>query len=185
MKKTLLTALLMTTGTLQAAPSERNPETGAEIWRVEQQGIAITLTQRIPEQTQAFFLARGFSNEAAKDIASACIFHIRLENRENDKSVEPDLGQWRRTGENGWQPLKLEADWQKGWENSGEAQGARIAFRWSSFPTRQPLEPSDWITGMSSLGNGTDDSFDLRIAWRSDEQLKQMVIPGLRCGKNP
>ncbi len=54
-------AVALSAGPLSAGTTEeRDPENGLLSWTWREQGVSIQLVQRLPDQTRAFFLGRGF-----------------------------------------------------------------------------------------------------------------------------
>ncbi|MDF1529023.1 MAG: hypothetical protein P1R74_07825 [Sedimenticola sp.] len=161
----------------------QDSETGLEAWHWDDDGISITLNQRLPDQSRAFFLGRGLLPEAAEAVAQACVFQIIIRNSaEAASALDVDLTEWRvipAAGEP--QGLRLDTEWQQQWQQQGVAQPARIAFRWALFPTRQTFQPGDWNMGMVTFGLSSGSEFDLEMAWRQDGQWQQARIEAMRC----
>lgn len=155
--------------------------TGLDGWRWEHQGLSLTLIQRLPDQTRAFFLARGFSRAAVDELAASCVFQTIIGNTGNSGRVELDLHDWRYTanGESG--PLRLKEDWLARWAERGESMPARVAFRWSFFPTVQRFAPNDWNMGMTSFPVPPGTTLDLHFRWRRDGEQHRGVLRGVGC----
>lgn len=165
-----------------------DPEAGLPFWAWQDPVVEIRLIQRLPDQTRGFFIARGFSPEAADRIARSCIFQSIQRNRGVGVAasvLELDLTRWRilplDDPEPSPRPLALKEDWDKEWEKAGEADAARIAFRWSLFPTRQTFRAGDYNWGMISLGVPPGTRFDLALAWTVDGAPQEAVLRGLTC----
>ncbi len=137
----LLWALPLLPG-ISAAAVERgvDAETGLRSWQWREAGLSLRLVQRLPDQTRAFFQARGFSSAAADRIADACIFQTIFRN-ESEQPVSYVLDHWRvlRPGASG--QLMTRERWDVAWREGEASQSARIALRWSLLPTRQRFEP--------------------------------------------
>ena len=76
-----------------AEPSAR-PELRSWDWR--QGGVVLQLVQRLPDQTRAFFQARGFSSNTSERIATACVFQTIFRN-DGQYPLAYDLDDWRVT----------------------------------------------------------------------------------------
>lgn len=165
-----------------------DPEAGLPYWTWEDPPVEIRLIQRLPDQTRGFFIARGFSRAAADRIAGSCVFQSIQRNRGRDVAgpvMEVDLTRWRLTPSDGAEPsprpIALKEDWDKEWKAAGESEAARVAFRWSLFPTRQTFRGGDYNWGMISFGVPPGTRFDLTLAWTLDGEPQQAVLRGVVC----
>lgn len=173
-------------GGARAAPgpvsSGTDPDSGLPYWAYHGGGISVRLVQRLPDQTRAFFLARGFDREAAEAVALGCVFQTIVRNADPDGQViEYDVGRWRVHVAGRTQPVKLKSRWDREWAAQGLPESARIAFRWSLLPTRQRLAPSDYNWGMSTYDLPPGQPFDLELVWRRGGQEHRGFIEALRC----
>ncbi|MFK5970674.1 MAG: hypothetical protein QM487_11220 [Candidatus Marithrix sp.] len=149
-------------------------------WKLDQAGLELELNQLLPNQTRAFFQARGFSVKHANDIATGCIYQTIVRNKA-DKPITILLKQWQiKTRDGTEQPIKLKEVWDSEWNDISQA--ARIAFRWSTFPTEQTFtSASDSNWGMISFGLNPGISFDLHIFWQLDHELQDIWIKDMQC----
>lgn len=163
--------------------SEFDPETGLLRWQIDDSSFSLQLTQRIPDQTRAFFLGRGFSRSAVERLATRCVFQAIARNTsKEDMPVRFDLSKWRaRVQGNENHPL-LDSYWQKIWIDMDESSAARIAFRWSLLPTIQTYQAGDWNMGMTIINASAGDSIDLRVVWYEGEVRHTSTIEGVICG---
>jgi len=178
----LASALLASAGSAQSAKvtTGSEPDTGLRSWTWSHQGITLQLVQRLPDQTRAFFLGRGFSSADADRIARACVFQTIFRN-DGQQPMEYDLNDWSVTSAGKQLPLQTRERWEQVWEQQQTAQAARIAFRWSLLPTVQQFEPGDYNWGMSSYGLPPGDSFDLSLAINVNGKTIDGDIPALVC----
>lgn len=179
-----LLALVFASGAAAAdVEHSRDPETGLETWQWHGDGVSLTFNQRIPDQSRAYFQGRGFQPADAEPVAMACVFQAIIRNRADAvMPVEMDLSGWRVIAASGsprspW----LEVDWQQEWERLELAQPARIAFRWSMFPTRQTFQPGDWNMGMVTFGPPPGERFDLELTWREGGKPRSLRLDAMRC----
>ena len=161
-------------------------ENGLQSWHLQQGALSLKLIQRTPDQTRAFFLARGFPREAANEIAIACVLQTigrNLSGAEKPVSLGYDLHDWHIRHQGKLQPIRLKEDWAEAWKNRPEIpEAARIAFRWATFPTRQQFEPGgDYNWGMTSFGLPPGSRFDLQLRWQENGQPKSAWIENLQC----
>lgn len=167
-----------------AAEKHIDPETGLAGWRWQDTTASITFNQRLPVQSRAYFQGRGFTPEAAERIARSCVFQAILRNRAAaSRPMRLDLAEWRVFPEQKGppRPLPLESQWQSEWERRGVSRAARIAFRWSLFPTVQTFEPGDWNMGMITVGLPAGETFDLEVVWRQGEEPRVVRFEGMQC----
>lgn len=175
--------LLAAMPTLAAVQQIAEEGSGLPGWRWQSDGAAFTFNQRMPDQTRAFFQGRGFLAEQAELLARDCVFQAIIRN--DAAATAPlvlDLAEWRVLPAGGTaQSLKLEAEWQKEWEQRQVSQAARIAFRWALFPTEQSFEPGDWNMGMITLGLPPGSRFELEVVWRRNGETRRQRFPGMYC----
>jgi len=157
-----------------------DPDTGLASWTWHHEEVSIQLVQRLPDQTRAFFLARGFSAAAAELIGGACVFQTIFRN-DGERPVSYDLGEWmiHHNGED--RGLRTRGVWDREWQARGIDQPARIAFRWSLLPTVQRFEPGDYNWGMTSFGLPPGERFDLSLRISLDGQQVADKIPAIIC----
>lgn len=163
---------------------ETDPDTGLEAWRHQGREISLEFIQRLPDQSRAYFQGRGFSPEDAEPIAASCIFQTIIRNTAppGGGDVVLDLSRWEvRPAQGTAHPPKLEKAWEPEWETREVPQAARIAFRWSLFPSHQRFAPGDWNMGMVSMDLPVGARFDLEVRWTRDGEPRSMVIPDMRC----
>ncbi|SCZ58390.1 hypothetical protein [Thiohalomonas denitrificans] len=183
MRFVLAFTLLVTAG-VAAQPDQRvNPETGLAGWEWQDDAASITFNQRLPDQSRAYFQGRGFRSEEAEQIAQNCVFQAVIRNRADaSAAMQLDLADWRVVPVGSEpRPLRLESDWQAEWEQRSVGQGARIAFRWSLFPTVQTFQPGDWNMGMITIGLPPGEPFDLEVNWRQGEESRRLRFENMRC----
>ncbi len=137
-------------------------ETGLKSWTWQFEGVSVQLVQRLPDQTRAFFLGRGFQADTADVIGRACVFQTIFRNN-GERPVAYDLNDWAVHHKGKRLPLQTRELWDRQWQAKGINQAARIAFRWSLLPTKQRFEPGDYNWGMTSFGLPPDEQFDLSL----------------------
>ena len=158
----------------------RDPDTGLLSWTWRHRGVSVQLVQRLPDQTRAFFLARGFNAEAADLIARACVFQTIFRN-DGERPVTYDLGEWTVHHQGEELGLRTREVWDREWQAQGIDQPARIAFRWSLLPTVQRFEPGDYNWGMTSFGMAPGERFDLSLRTVVDGQAIVDTISAVIC----
>lgn len=158
-------------------------ETGAETWETRGHGVALSLTQILPDQARAFYLNRGFPAEAAEVYATACVFMTVLRNDAAPGTVSFRLADWSIDHAGQVLPLKPVDGWLDEWRRRGLPEPAVIAFRWAQFPPEQEYEPGDWNQGMSSAGLAPGATFDLTARWQVAGQTYEGKLNDVRCAR--
>jgi hypothetical protein len=161
-----------------------DPEANLPFWAYEDDSVEIRLIQRLPDQTRAFFIGRGFTSAMADEIARSCVFQSILRNQ--GPSVESpemgiDLATWRLDAGDGPRPIALKEPWDTRFAATGESDAARIAFRWSTFPTEQRFRGGDYNWGMISLGVEPGTRFDLTLTWTLNGEPQTALLGGVTC----
>lgn len=183
MRTTLLALLLFSCSAIAAVEKVAEDGSGLPGWRWEGGGSSFTFNQRLPDQTRAFFMGRGFSPEQVEPLAANCVFQAIIRNSATAPTpVALNLAEWHVIPASGnTQPLRLEAQWQAEWEKRSVAQPARIAFRWALFPTLQRFEPGDWNMGMITFGLPPGSHFDLEVVWHAGDELRRQRFTDMYC----
>lgn len=161
-----------------------DPDTGLASWTLHEGALSIELVQRLPDQTRAFFQARGFPAASADAFARACVFQAIIANRAltaQGPVVGLDLRRWRVDAGQGPLPLPVQPTWQPRWEAQRLSQAARIAFRWALFPTEQIYRPGDHGWGMIPFGPAPGTRFDLQVVWSEDGIERTAQVPAMEC----
>jgi hypothetical protein len=183
-----LTITLAAAGPAAGLASEVSPQidpgTGLASWTLRSGSLSVDLIQRLPDQTRAFFIGRGFAAASADQLARACVFQAIMANSGRSAqgpAVAIDLRRWRMDAGKGPEPLPVEATWQPRWAAAGLSQAARIAFRWALFPTEQIFMPGDHGWGMIPFGPTPDTRFDLSVVWSEDGVERTARLPAIHC----
>ena len=160
-------------------------DSGLARWHFRDGALSLELIQRLPDQTRAFFLGRGFDADSADRFARACVFQAIVRNATPAGAVGPalaiDLGWWRVERGDVPLPLPLESEWQQRWSASGQSKRAQIAFRWALIPTQQVFQPGDYNWGMIALGPAPGSEVGLDLVWHENGQPRQGGMQGVRC----
>ena len=159
-------------------------DAGLPYWELSEPGMSVRLVQRHPDQTRAFFLARGFSREDVELIAQSCVFQTIVRNTApvtSSTTLEYDLSAWRVQIADEALVMKSREIWAKIWAEREIAKPARIAFEWALLPTRQRYNPGDYNWGMSVFGLRPNSHFDLALNWTQSGKPHTAVIRGIHC----
>ncbi|MCP4289355.1 MAG: hypothetical protein GY792_33865 [Gammaproteobacteria bacterium] len=155
-------------------------QTGLRTWEWREEGVSMQLVQRLPDQTRAFFLGRGFNSQNADTIGRACVFQTIFRN-DGKQTLTYDLEDWRITYRGERLSLQTRERWEGVWEAGGVNQAARIAFRWSLLPTRQTFQPGDYNWGMTSFGLPPGAIFDLSLLVTVNGKTVSGDLPEIVC----
>ncbi len=141
------------------------------------------LTQRLPDQTRAYLLARGFAAGRADFVATRCMFQSMFKNTgsQGDPAVSINLDDWRVHAAGPQKHMLTREYWKQEWAQREISGSAAIAFEWSLLPTRQVYAPGDYNWGMTSYGLPPGTRFDLDFSWTTDGKLLQGRLNGVEC----
>lgn len=159
----------------------RDADSGAETWETRAHGATLRLTQILPDQARAFYVARGFRAEDAEPYALACVFMTVLRNDAAPAALGFRLADWRVRVNGEERLLTSVDDWMSQWQRRGLAESARIAFRWAQFPPEQEYERGEWNQGMLATGLPAGSRFDLVARWQVAEKTYEGVLSDVRC----
>jgi hypothetical protein len=157
--------------------------TGLRYWEWNADGVLFRLTQRLPDQTRAFFLARGFDADTADAIAMQCVFQSMFRNTGTMPGVNAsiDLDDWIVLYDDRQSGLLTREYWEHRWRGLDVAPAAKIAFEWSLLPTRQMYAPGDYNWGMTSYGLPPGSTFNLVFSWQSQGNRFTGRLDNVRC----
>ena len=182
MRPFILTLLAVWSATaLAGTDTGVDPETGLANWQTDTEGIQVRLTQISPDQTRAFYQARGFSAADAERYASKCVFMTVVRNI-GGAPIRHRLADWRYVSAG--QParaIRSKAEWERLWKQQGVAEAARIAFTWAQFPATQTFAPGDWNQGMTTYSVPRGGQFDLHFVWRAGGKTHSGKLEQVRC----
>lgn len=171
-----------------AAPAELVTGTDADaqlpFWEWREPGMSLRLVQRLPDQSRAFFLARGFSRDDVELIAQSCVFQTVFKNlstADAPAAIDYDLRDWVVRSGAETRGMKTREDWAETWARREVPKAARIAFEWALFPTRQTYNAGDYNWGMSVFDLAPGDTFDLVLHWSQGGVRRTATLRGMRC----
>ena len=161
-------------------------ETRLVSWKLVEQNFELEIIQRLPDQTRAFFQARGFPTKTADQIATHCVFQTIARNTATGPeatAITIELADWRIKQQGKTRPVKLKEDWLAEWKTDPHISNkAKIAFRWATLPTAQTYQPGgDYNWGMVSFGPGPGDTFDLKASWKTGQENHSRWITSIQC----
>ena len=153
-------------------------------WELRVPGMSLRLVQRLPDQTRAYFMGRGFTAVQAEQIAQSCIFQTIYKNTASAGSpmvIKYDLQQWQVEHDGKVGKLKVREDWHGQWQQQKIPPAAAIAFEWSLLPTRQTYKANDYNWGMTSFNLAPGSRFDLQLRWQENGVAKSARMENLEC----
>ena len=177
--------LLFSDPSLAVVETDINTDTQLKNWKLTDGALSLELIQRPPDQTRAFFQARGFPKTIANDIGTQCVFQAIGKNtatKIQGHSVSYDLHDWRLVVDGNDRGIKLKQKWDSEWTDNDISMAARVAFRWATFPTQQSFETGgDYNWGMITFGLPPGSVFDLQLVWEQDKRVKTQWIRQIEC----
>ncbi|RTZ80088.1 MAG: hypothetical protein DSZ01_02670 [Gammaproteobacteria bacterium] len=163
-----------------AVTVEVGKETGLKTWEWRENGVSLRLVQRLPDQTRAYLLARGFDNASADLVARNCLFGSMFRN-DGSQPLDFDLDRWEVLHQGKAMHMMTRERWKERLVKAGVSKAGRIAFNWSLMPTRQHFEPGDYNWGMTSYGLPPGSRFDLKLKLNLGGKPLEALIEGLEC----
>jgi len=160
-----------------------DPATGLKYWLWDNDGFLLRLTQRLPDQTRAYFEARGFDKASAEIAATSCIFQTMIKNTgtEPSQKISATISDWQVvSGESSKQLLHREY-WRNLWLERNQSEAARVAFEWSLLPENVEYDINDYNWGMSSYGLPPGSQFDLVFTWKREGKSFEGRIDNVSC----
>lgn len=158
-----------------------DPATAAATWETQADGVALRLTQILPDQARAFYLNRGFGGADAERYATACVFMTVLRNDAAPGVVSFQRDDWRVRVHGVSRRVPSVEEWLALWQRRGLSDAARIAFRWAQFPPEQEYARGEWNQGMLATGLRPGTVFDLVAHWQVDGKPYEGVLKNVRC----
>ncbi len=115
--------------------------------RITREGLDFYLSARTPEQTRAFYSARGLPPTAVQAIATSCFLTVGLHNRRTD-IVWLTLATWRFTDANGQTVARISPTaWRQRWQALQMPLAAQATFGWTQLPESRDLQADESVGG--------------------------------------
>jgi hypothetical protein len=178
----LFTPLAWLAGTLVGSGTDADAR--LPYWEAKDAAVSIRLVQRLPDQTRAFFLARGFKVDQIEPVALSCVFQTIVKNTSTKAApvtMTYDLRDWVIHAGGAKHKMKTREDWKPVHEASGVSPPARLAFDWALLPTRQEYNAGDYGWGMSVFGLKPGARFDLELVWQQDGRPRRARLKDIEC----
>lgn len=153
-------------------------------WEYSNASMSIRLVQRLPIQTRAYFLARGFSKAQSERIAQSCVFQTVFKNNShltNPAALQYNLRDWKVHFQDKTLGLKTREDWAKEWQQENVKKPVQVAFEWSLYPTQQQYKPGDYNWGMSIFNLAPGSKFNLDLSWQQYGKSHNVKIKDIEC----
>ncbi|EGV19061.1 hypothetical protein [Thiocapsa marina] len=158
-----------------------DPQTGASTFETQAHGVTLSLTQLLPDQVRAFYVARGFDLADANVFAEACVFMTVLRNDAAPGEIDFRLTDWEVRYDGATRSLPPPENWLTQWSARGVPDAAMLAFRWAQFPAEQSYAPGEWNQGMLATGLPPGSRFDLIARWTIADQTYEGRLDDVRC----
>jgi len=160
---------------------EIGKNTGLRTWKWSHEGVSLRLVQRLPDQTRAYVMGKGFPRDAADELATSCFFGSMFRN-DGKLPLDFDLREWKVVQDGRVTGMKVREVWKQRFAARQDIpKAARIGLNWSLMPTVQHFEPGDYNWGMTVYGLRPGERFDLHLKIVLDGHPLEAVIPGLQC----
>jgi len=157
-------------------------------WQIKDEGMSLRLVQRLPIQSRAFFLARGFNKQQVERIAQSCVFQTVFKNvsheAEQPAPLTYNLREWVISHNGKHQGIKTREDWSVEWLAEKVATPVQLAFEWALYPTEQEYKPGDYNWGMSVYDLKPGSKFDLKVVWHQFGKAHSTIIKNMQCAED-
>lgn len=161
-----------------------DPITSAGTWKIFSHGVNYSLTQILPEQGQAFYVNRGFTQKQIEPYTSSCVYMTVLRNESAPGTIHFISNSWKVLVNGKQHPLVSVDNWVQQLTTGNTKKSALIAFRWAQFPPEQEYEPGgDWNQGMLSVGLPPGSQFDVIASWDIEGKVFEVKLQGVQCAK--
>lgn len=115
--------------------------------RITREGLSFYLSVRTPEQTSAFYSARGLPLAAVQAIAKTCFLTVGLHNRGAD-IIWLDLATWRFIDANGRAITRISIpEWTTRLQAMQVPLAAQATFSWTQMPETRDMQPDESVGG--------------------------------------
>ena len=155
--------------------------------RIVRDGLSFYLSARTPEQTDAFYSARGLPQPAVQAIAQTCFLTVGLHNRSAD-IVWLDLAQWRFADASGREIMRISLpEWAARWQKMGVPLAAQATFGWTQLPETRDMQPDEDVGGNVPLIPPPGEfTLVARFPTGATGKGKPIIIsvPGLTCPRD-
>lgn len=151
-------------------------------WRTDT--VQFRLVQRLPDQSRAYFMDKGFSAKQSEEFAGSCVFQSIFRNLTDPGKglvARYNLDEWTIVQGGSTSRLRTREYWQQRLSTLNIPQAGLIALQWSLLPTRHRYYGGDYNWGMTMYGIGYDKLFDLNFTWYENDVKKTASFAGLKC----
>ncbi len=155
--------------------------------RITREGLDFFISVRTPEQTSAFYAARGLPPAAVQAIAKSCFLTVGLHNRRTD-TLWLDLTMWRMADASGREIARIsQPEWTARWNALKVPLAAQATFGWTQLPETRDMQPDESVGGNIPIvpPPGT---FTLTARFRTGAQGTgkpvEISVPGLSCPRD-
>ncbi|MBI5751427.1 MAG: hypothetical protein HZA59_04690 [Hydrogenophilales bacterium] len=115
--------------------------------RITREGLDLYLSARTPEQTSAFYSARGLPPIAVQEIAKSCFLTVGLHNR-GKETVWLNLATWRFADASGREIARISLpEWRARWQALHLPLAAQATFGWTQLPETRDMQPDENVGG--------------------------------------
>lgn len=176
----LLWVLILTLANISPASAQDDNR-----YRYEDKRIRVSITPRTPEQTTAFYYARGFPDPVINELKQQCFLTISIHNLSKQTLVH-DVEQWTITSSG--QPVeRLGRQYWFAWFRSHDINLAvQSTFRWTLLPDSLDFFPAEGEGGNIIIPY-TDKPVSMRMQFKlvsnMETQPFHIDFPAIRCAR--
>ncbi len=161
-----------------------SPLASAADIRITREGLDFFISVRTPEQTGAFYAARGLPPMAVQEITKTCFLTVGLHNRRTD-TLWLDLAAWRLTDASGQVVARISRpEWTARWNALHVPLAAQSTFGWTQLPETRDMQPDETVGGNVPIVPPAG-KFTLTARFRTGVtgagRPVEISVPGLSC----
>ena len=151
--------------------------------KYEDKDVLARLIFRTPEQLAAFYIGRGFKQEAIKKIQETCFVTAIIKNRNVDV-MWLELDNWTFTS--GEQPItRIKRDyWKKKWQEIKLPMNHQSTFGWTLLPEVRDLRRDESVGGNVIIPMQSG-SFNLTMRFKTGPDKKgkekKIIFQNIKC----
>lgn len=152
--------------------------------KFEDEDIHARLVSRTPEQLAAFYIGRGFHNQAVERIQQTCFITVILKNK-NIEVLWLDLDNWEFSRNSISIPRINRDYWKKQWQEVNLPLGHQSTFGWTLLPEVRDLRMHEGVGGNVVIPKQIE-PFDLTMLFNTGfdkkGKVKKITFRNITCG---
>lgn len=153
-------------------------------WFVKSAGLDFELSQRLPDQNRALFMARGYDEKSSDFIAKRCVYKTVLKSvftAASKKIIKINLNKWEVWHKGKKRQMLTREKWVRLLKPFKISHSKMLVVVWGFYPTQNVLMPGDYNWGLTGYGLAPGEKFDLVMNWTVNGKPRQVRIKNVEC----